>query len=90
MTDLLRKPLAEIRKVQNALFAHQIALCARGHEYYRRRWAQHGIDPARVRTIDDLQLLPLTPKQDLMADPEAFRLRSAASIGKRAFHVADR
>ncbi len=75
MTDLLRKPLAEIRQVQNALVAHQIALCARGHEYYRRRWAEHGIDPARVRTIDDLQLLPLTPKQDLMADPEAFRLQ---------------
>jgi phenylacetate-coenzyme A ligase PaaK-like adenylate-forming protein len=75
MTDLLRKPLGEIRKVQNELVARQIALCARGHEYYRRGWAQHGIDPARVRTIDDLQLLPLTPKHDLMADPEAFRLQ---------------
>ena len=75
MTDLLRKPLAEIRKLQNALVARQIELCARGHEYYRRRWAEHGVDPASVRTIDDLQLLPLTPKQDLMAEPEAFRLQ---------------
>ncbi|HSG91935.1 MAG TPA: AMP-binding protein [Pseudomonadales bacterium] len=74
MTDLLRRPLAEIREVQNALVAKQIALCARGHAYYRRRWQEHGIDPAAVRTIDDLQRLPLTPKQDLMADPEAFRL----------------
>ena len=75
MTDLLRKPLAEIRKLQDALVARQIELCARGHEYYRRRWAEHGVDPASVRTIDDLQLLPLTPKQDLMAEPEAFRLQ---------------
>lgn len=75
MTDLLRKPLAEIRAVQNELVARQIALCARGHDYYRRRWAEHGIDPAGVRTIDDLERLPLTPKQDLMDDPEAFRLR---------------
>jgi phenylacetate-CoA ligase len=75
VTDLLRKPLAEIRKLQDALVARQIELCARGHEYYRRRWAEHGVDPASVRTIDDLQLLPLTPKQDLMAEPEAFRLQ---------------
>ena len=74
MTDLLRKPLAEIRAVQNALVAHQIALCARGHEYYRQRWAEHGVDPAAIRTVDDLERLPLTPKQDLMNDPEAFRL----------------
>ena len=75
MTDLLRQPLAEIRKVQDALVARQIELCALGHEYYRRRWAEHGVDPASVRTIDDLQRLPLTPKQDLMAEPEAFRLQ---------------
>jgi phenylacetate-CoA ligase len=75
MTDLLRKPLAEIRAVQNELVARQIALCARGHDYYRQRWAEHGINPAGVRTIDDLERLPLTPKQDLMDDPEAFRLR---------------
>lgn len=75
MTDLLRRPLTEIRAVQDTLLARQVALCARGHEYYRRHWAEHGVDPAQVRTIDDLQLLPLTPKQDLMDDPEAFRLR---------------
>ena len=75
MTDLLRQPLSEIRRVQNELLARQIALCARGHTYYRRRWAESGIDPAAIRTIDDLVLLPLTPKRDLMDDAESFRLR---------------
>ena len=74
MTDLLRQPIAEIRRVQSELVARQIALCARGHPYYRRRWAEAGIDPAAIRNIDDLESLPLTPKHDLMADPEAFRL----------------
>ena len=74
MSEFLRQPLADIRRVQNALVARQIELCARGHAYYRRRWAEAGIDPARIRTIDDLETLPLTPKKDLMADPEAFRL----------------
>ena len=74
MTEFLRQPLAEIRRVQSALLARQVALCARGHPYYRRRWAAAGVDPAAIRNIADLESLPLTPKHDLMADPEAFRL----------------
>ncbi len=74
MNEFLRQPLAGIRRVQNALVARQVELCARGHAYYRRRWAEAGIDPASIRTIDDLASLPLTPKKDLMAEPEAFRL----------------
>ena len=54
MTDLLRKPLAEIRKLQDALVARQTELCAREHEYYCWCWAEHGVDPASVRTINDL------------------------------------
>lgn len=72
--ELLRQPIAEIRRVQSENLARQVALCARGHKYYRERWAKAGIDPASIRTIEDLERLPLTPKNDLMADPEAFRL----------------
>ena len=74
MSEFLRQPLAEIRRVQNALVARQIDLCATGHAYYRARWSEAGIDPGTIRNIDDLERLPLTPKKDLMADPEAFRL----------------
>jgi len=74
MTDLLRRSLAAIRAVQNERVERQIALCARGHAYYHRRWAEAGIDPVSIRTVADLERLPLTPKRDLMADPEAFRL----------------
>ena len=75
MTEFLRQPIEKIRQVQNKLVAEQVALCAEGHEYYKRRWTELGIDTSKVKTIDDLELLPLTPKQDLMDDPEAFRLR---------------
>jgi phenylacetate-CoA ligase len=75
MTDLLRQPLTAIRRIQDNLLARQIELCARGHEYYRRRWSEAGIDPASIRTLTDLERLPLTPKRDLMDEPEAFRLR---------------
>ena len=36
-----------------------------------------GVDIADIQTIDDLENLPLTHKQELMAAPEDFRLNSA-------------
>jgi phenylacetate-CoA ligase len=51
-----------------------LALCARGHPYYRRRWAERGIDVTTIHGVADLERLPLTSKQDFMADPEGFRL----------------
>jgi len=74
MTDLLRGPPEDIVRVQNERLRQQIALCARGHAYYRRRWSEAGIDPASIQTVDDLERLPLTRKSELMADPEGFRL----------------
>ena len=74
MTELLRQSLAAIRRVQDQNLTLMLGLCAQGHPYYRRRWSEAGVDPAAVRGVDDLQRLPLTPKQYLIADPEAFRL----------------
>jgi phenylacetate-coenzyme A ligase PaaK-like adenylate-forming protein len=62
-----------VKDIQDQRLRHILGLCARGHEYYRRKWA--GIDVGAIRGVDDLERLPLTSKQDLMADPEAFRLR---------------
>jgi phenylacetate-coenzyme A ligase PaaK-like adenylate-forming protein len=73
-SDLMRQPLAAIRAVQNEKIAKQIALCARGSAYYRRLWASAGIDAGGIRSLEDLELLPLTPKSALMAEPESFRL----------------
>jgi phenylacetate-coenzyme A ligase PaaK-like adenylate-forming protein len=72
--DLMRQPLAAIRAVQNEKIAKQIALCAQGSAYYRRHWASAGIDAGGIRSLADLELLPLTPKSALMAEPETFRL----------------
>ena len=74
MEDVLRQPLEAIERIQSARLRHMLDLCARGHPYYRQRWAKAGIDVATIRTVDDLELLPLTHKKDLMAEPERFRL----------------
>ncbi len=75
MRDLLRESAASIAAFQAERLRAMLALCARGHPYYRRVWAQAGIDIASIQTLDDLARLPLTPKRDLMADPESFRLQ---------------
>jgi phenylacetate-CoA ligase len=75
MTGLLRQPIEAIEALQGERLRDMLALCARGHPYYRRVWAEAGIDIATIRTVADLQRLPLTPKQAMMADPESFRLQ---------------
>ncbi len=74
MTELLREPLAAIRRVQDQKLACMLRLCAQGHLYYRQSWSEAGVDLASVHGVDELHRLPLTPKQDLIADPEDFRL----------------
>ena len=71
---ILRQPIEAIEALQSEKLRHVLALCAKGHPFYRKRWAEAGIDIASIRTVADLPRLPLTTKQDLMADPEAFRL----------------
>jgi len=73
MEDLLREPQAAIERLQDERLRAMLDLCARGHAHYRRKWA--GIDLASIRGVADLEKLPLTRKQELMAEPESFRLR---------------
>jgi phenylacetate-CoA ligase len=74
-TEVLRQPLEQIEALQGERLRGMLELCARGHPFYRRRWAQEKVDITSVRGVHDLERLPLTTKHDLMADPEAFRLQ---------------
>jgi phenylacetate-coenzyme A ligase PaaK-like adenylate-forming protein len=76
MTDPLRWPIERMRALQGERLRETLALCAAGHPYYRRVWAEAGVDAGRVRGIEDLAALPLTDKSALMTEPEAFRLRA--------------
>ncbi|MFN0303560.1 MAG: phenylacetate--CoA ligase family protein [Burkholderiales bacterium] len=73
--DVLRQSEAAIERIQNERLRRMLDLCARGHSYYQRRWAEACIDIASIRGVADLERLPLTPKLDLMSDPERFRLQ---------------
>lgn len=72
--ELLRQPIEQIEALQSERLRTMLALCARGHPFYRRRWKETGVDPAALRGVEDLERLPLTTKRELMSEPDAFRL----------------
>lgn len=55
----------EIREFQDARLREAVAYLAANSPYYRRMFRDNGIDPASIRTVDDLQRLPFTAKKDL-------------------------
>ncbi|WP_254126844.1 phenylacetate--CoA ligase family protein [Aquihabitans sp. G128] len=51
---------------------HQLAWCASEVPHYRDLFARIGFDAAAVRSVDDLQALPLLDKEQVRAEPERF------------------
>ena len=73
-TDLLYRSHEEIRSLQNQRFRHQVALCFRAHPYYQEIFRRLKLTPADFQTVEDVQKMPVTTKQDYLSNPEAFRL----------------
>jgi phenylacetate-CoA ligase len=55
----------EIRRFQESRLVETLAYVAARSAYYRRVFADAGVDPTLIRTIDDLARLPVTTKEDL-------------------------
>lgn len=68
----------KLRELREERLRRTVELCARAHPFYRRRFAGMGLSPSDIRTLDDLQKLPLTHKAEYMAAPGDFMLDPAA------------
>ena len=66
--------MTELDALRETRLRRTLAAVGAAHPYYRAKFRVLGIDAAGIRSLDDLQRLPPTPKQDYIADPEAFRL----------------
>jgi phenylacetate-CoA ligase len=51
-----------------------LAATAVAHPFYRARFKEIGLKSGDIRTLDELERLPLTRKDDYIANPDAFRL----------------
>ena len=68
---------ADLDALRETRLRRTLEVIAAAHPFYRKRFRELGLDPVAIRTLDDLQNLPPTAKNDYIADPEAFRLRAA-------------
>lgn len=55
----------EIKEYQDGLLRKAVDYLAVNSPYYRRMFAEKGIDPAGIRCIEDLEKVPFTEKKDL-------------------------
>lgn len=62
----------EIRCFQEERLRETVTYVAAHSPYYKALFAREGIDPATIRTLDDLRRLPLTTKEDLQLHGEEF------------------
>ena len=69
--------LERLRGLREERLRRTVALCAKAHPFYRGRFEEEGIDPEGIRTLADLEKLPLTQKSDFMDDPASFLLDPA-------------
>ena len=73
--DILCRPLEEVRQLQDRLITEIVDLCYRGTAHYRQIMDRADLVPSDISSINALEQLPITTKEDFLADPEAFRIQ---------------
>lgn len=72
-----RLTVPEQRRIQNhKLHRYLTDVIAPFSPYYKRLFAEHRIDPRKIKTVEDLRHVPFTSKADLLPtseEPEKFR-----------------
>ncbi|MDI2030614.1 AMP-binding protein [Saccharopolyspora sp. TS4A08] len=56
---------AQARAIQDERLREQLAYLAANSAFYQDKFAEHKVDAAKIRTVDDLAELPFTEKQEL-------------------------
>ncbi|MBI2880894.1 MAG: AMP-binding protein [Candidatus Tectomicrobia bacterium] len=64
-------PPCELTALQLRKFRRLLERALSRNVFYRRKFKDAGVDPARVRTLEDVRRLPTTSKAEVLADIEA-------------------
>jgi len=65
LEEIFYKSRDEQIAIQNEGIRRMMSLCEKGHPYYKKSFDEEGIDFSSIRTIEDLETLPLTSKKGL-------------------------
>jgi len=82
-----RRKLGEIdrdtfEQYQLYMFRKQMAYVMENSPYYQKRYAEAGVRPEDIRTMDDLDKVPLTEPEDLAEEPFLFLCQSQSKIAR--------
>lgn len=61
--------------LQEKRLRRTVELCASAHPYFRRKFREWGLEARDILSLEDLSRIPITQKNDYMADPDSFCLR---------------
>lgn len=64
-TAIETMPLPALRRLQSERLVQLVQYMYRNQPFYKQQWDAHGIDIARVRSIEDIARFPFTTKNDL-------------------------
>jgi len=62
---MLRLPEDRIRRIQEKRFLAVVDYAYRNVLFYRKRWDAAGVSPADIRTLGDIEKLPVITKEDI-------------------------
>ena len=63
---------ANIIQFQEPKLAEQLVYLKENSPYYQRLFEKHSIDISKIKTLEDLQQIPVTDKADLQSENDAF------------------
>ncbi|MFD1771836.1 phenylacetate--CoA ligase family protein [Sphingobacterium suaedae] len=67
-----KQSIHEIKAFQEELLRRQLTYLSEHSPYYQRLFDAHGIDISGIRTLEDLQLIPTTCKDDIQRQNDDF------------------
>ena len=65
LPEIETKSSSEIKLFQEKLLQQQLAYISKNSKYYQQVFQQNGIDFEEIKTLEDLQKIPVTTKDDL-------------------------
>ena len=65
--------------LQEKRLRRTVELCASSHPYFHRKFREWGLESRDILSLEDLSQIPITKKNDYMAEPDSFYLRLGES-----------
>ncbi len=77
--DIEKEPLSVIKKFQEEKLIETLDYVNRLSPYYKNLFKKEKIDISKIKTLEDLRIIPLTKKEDLQINNKSDKKRRSAN-----------